>query len=80
MTVVTCGRFDCANCDDYGRCKADNVTLNYRNIATVNMGRQDILICNQYKMSENYKRMEEAFLERRVNENGSLVKNRTHWN
>ena len=73
MTTITCGHVDCANCDDNGRCKANNVILNYHNIATVNMGRQDILICNQYKMSEDYKRIEEEmfsfFLGSEVNGN-----------
>lgn len=62
MTSITCGHFDCINCSDDGKCKSDNVTLNYHNIATVNMGRQDILICNQYEMSDDYKRMEEGML------------------
>ena len=59
MTTITCGHFDCANCDDNGRCKADNVTLNYRNIATFNMGRAEVLVCENYKMSEQYKKMED---------------------
>ena len=63
MASITCGHIDCENCGDDNKCKADKVTLSYRNIATVNIGRAEVLVCENYKMSDQYKKLKDMIME-----------------
>lgn len=59
MTKILC---PCVECIYHGEknnvCKAKDVKLTFRNMATVNEGRVDMWICNKYELSEFAKAIE----------------------
>ena len=57
MTKVWC---PCVECEynDKQRCKAKELKFKWRNMATLNEGRVDMWICDQYTLSQESKRIE----------------------
>lgn len=68
MTKILCGQIDCKYSNVKNECECKNITLNYRNMATVNEGRVDMLICNQYEMSDEAKQIKKELEQFLVNE------------
>lgn len=60
MTKVYCPCLECVNNKDQ-RCKAKEVSLTWRSLATVNEGRQEVWVCKQYQVSEEMQVIEEQF-------------------
>lgn len=52
MTKVWCPCVECVNNKD-NRCKAKELKFKWRNMATVNEGRVDMWVCDQYMISES---------------------------
>ena len=63
MVSVTCPSVECIYNGRRYKCKAKNISLKYRNMATVNEGRIDMWICDKYELSEDAKRIERFFKE-----------------
>ena len=59
MTKLYCADITCKYHKNTDLCTAKKVLLNYRNMATVNEGRVDMLVCQQYEENEFYKRVKE---------------------
>ncbi len=55
MVSITCPCIECKYNGAKYKCKAKNIKLTYRNMATVNEGRVDMWICNQYELSDEVK-------------------------
>ena len=55
MVSVTCPCIECINHGAKNKCKAKNINLKYRNMATVNEGRVDMWICDKYELSAEAK-------------------------
>ena len=51
MTKVWCPCVECIN-NDKQRCKSRELKFKYRNMATVNEGRVDMWVCDQYQLSK----------------------------
>jgi hypothetical protein len=51
MTKVWCPCVECVH-NDYNRCKAKELKFKYRNMATVNEGRVDMWVCDQYMIDK----------------------------
>jgi len=51
MTKVWCPCVECVN-NEKQRCKARELKFKYRNMATVNEGRVDMWVCDQYQLSK----------------------------
>ncbi len=61
MVSVTCPCGECMHNGARYKCTAKNIKLTFRNMATVNEGRVNMWICNQYKLSAEAKEMERLF-------------------
>lgn len=59
MVSVTCPCVECIHNGRRNKCTAKNISLTFRNMATVNEGRVDMWICNKYEKSDFCKRFEE---------------------
>ena len=59
MVSVTCPCVECVHNGRRNKCAAKNISLTYRNMATVNEGRVDMWVCNMYEKSEYYRKFEE---------------------
>ena len=59
---ISCPCVECKNNGARHKCKAKNITLTFRNMATVNEGRVDMWVCNKYELSEESKKIKK-FLE-----------------
>ena len=59
MASVTCPCVECIHNGERNKCTAKNISLTFRNMATVNEGRVDMWICNKYEKSDFCKRFEE---------------------
>lgn len=59
MVSVTCPCVECIHNGRRNKCTAKNINLTFRNMATINEGRIDMLICNKYEKSDFCKRFEE---------------------
>ena len=64
MVSVTCPCVECVHNGRRNKCTAKNISLTFRNMATVNEGRVDMWVCNMYEKSEFSKRFEEDFIRR----------------
>lgn len=58
MVSVTCPCVECIHNGRRNKCRAKNIDLTFRNMATVNEGRVDMWVCNMYEKSESYKKFE----------------------
>ena len=63
MSKIVCPREECKYCNDNHICIAKQVNLTYRNMVTVNEGRVDMMICNQYEPDDEYSELEKNFEE-----------------
>ena len=61
MVSVTCPCVECIYNGKRNKCTAKNISLTFRNMATVNEGRVDMWVCNMYEKSEFCKMLEEKF-------------------
>lgn len=61
MVSVTCPCGECMHNGARYKCTAKNIKLTFRNMATVNEGRVNMWICNQYELSAEAKEMERLF-------------------
>ena len=61
MVSVTCPCIECKYNGVRYKCKAKNIKLTFRNMATVNEGRVNMWVCNQYELSDEAKEMERLF-------------------
>ena len=61
MVSVTCPCIECKYNGARYKCKAKNIKLTFRNMATVNEGRVNMWVCNQYELSDEAKEMERLF-------------------
>ena len=59
MVSVTCPCVECVHNGRRNKCTAKNISLTFRNMATVNEGRVDMWVCNKYEKSDFCKRFEE---------------------
>ena len=59
MVSVTCPCVECIHNGRRNKCTAKNISLTFRNMATVNEGRVDMWVCNMYEKSEAYRKYEE---------------------
>ena len=62
MTKVLCPYVECKN-NKNQRCTCNEIRLTGRNMATVNEGRIDMWICNQYELDEWVKYAQSEFLK-----------------
>ncbi|MBO4542166.1 MAG: hypothetical protein J5725_03170 [Bacteroidales bacterium] len=72
MSKVVCPSVECKYCNDAHICTAKQVNLTYRNMATVNEGRVDMWICNQYEPDDEYRELEknlEEFMKTKIRRN-----------
>lgn len=60
MVSVTCPCVVCMYNGERNKCKAKNINLTYRNMATVNEGRVDMWICDKYELSAEAKEIADA--------------------
>ena len=60
MVSITCPCEECLYNGKGHKCKAKNINLKYRNMATVNEGRVDMWICDKYELSPWAKMIDEA--------------------
>lgn len=60
MVSVTCPCGECIHNGARYKCTAKNIKLTFRNMVTVNEGRVDMWICNQYELSDEVKQINEA--------------------
>lgn len=58
MVSVTCPCVECIHNGRRNKCRAKDINLTFRNMATVNEGRVDMWVCNKYEKSESYKKFE----------------------
>ena len=49
MVSITCPCIECEYNGKQMKCRAKDIKLTHRNMATVNEGRVDMWICNKYK-------------------------------
>lgn len=63
MVSITCPRSECAHNGRGHKCTAKAINFTYRNMATMNEGRVDMLVCDKYELSESAKRVEQFFDE-----------------
>ena len=61
MTKIICPCTDCVHNGNRYVCKCKEVSLIFRNMATVNEGRQDLWVCKQYEKSARAKELEDKF-------------------
>ena len=61
MVSVTCPCGECVHNGARYKCTAKNIKLIFRNMATVNEGRVNMWVCNQYELSDEAKEMERLF-------------------
>ncbi|MBQ9589281.1 MAG: hypothetical protein IJR29_03750 [Butyrivibrio sp.] len=59
MTAITCPCVECIHNGKRYKCTAEKINFKYRNMATINEGRVDMWICNQYELTEEAKKIEE---------------------
>ena len=59
MVSVTCPCVECVHNGARYKCKAKNINLKYRNMATVNEGRVDMWICDKYEETPTMKKISE---------------------
>lgn len=59
MVSVTCPCVECVHNGRKNKCTAKNISLTFRNMATVNEGRVDMWVCDKYEKSDFCKRLEE---------------------
>ena len=69
MVSVTCPCVECVHNGRRNKCTAKNISLTFRNMATVNDGRVDMWVCNMYEKSEYYRKFEEYLKTHFVLEN-----------
>ena len=60
MVSVTCPCVECMYHGERNKCKAKNINLTYRNMATINEGRVDMWICDKYELSAEAKEIADA--------------------
>lgn len=60
MVSITCPCIECINHGVKNKCKAKNINLKYRNMATVNEGRVEMWICDKYELSAEAKEIADA--------------------
>lgn len=58
MTAITCPCVECIHNGKKNKCTAKKINLTYRNMATVNEGRVNMWICDQYELTEEAKQLE----------------------
>ena len=63
MPKVKCPCGECVHNGENYVCQADNLSLGWRNMLTVNEGRVDMWICKQYELSNWAKRIDENIRE-----------------
>ncbi len=63
MSKIICPCVECIYNGDDHVCYADEVKLTFRNMATVNEGRVDMWVCNQYELSEGAKAIDDKIIE-----------------
>jgi len=61
MVSITCPCTECINNGVRYKCKAKNINLKYRNMATINEGRVDMWICDKYELSDEAKKLTQLF-------------------
>ena len=61
MVSVSCPCVECVNHGRGHKCRAKNINLKWRNMATVNEGRVDMWICDKYELSDWAKKIDENF-------------------
>ena len=62
MVSVTCPCVECVHNGRRNKCTAKNISMTFRNMATVNEGRVNMWVCNMYEKSEAYKKYEDYLM------------------
>lgn len=76
-TVIICPNDECIHnggAKKGYKCLCKNISLRYRNMATVNEGRVDMWVCKSYEPNETYKTLDEKiklFIENRQTKRGT---------
>ena len=63
MVSVTCPCVECIHNGRKNKCTAKNISLTFRNMATVNEGRVDMWVCNKYEKSDFCKELEAELIK-----------------
>lgn len=63
MTKIKCPCAECVHNGNHSICKAKEIKLTWRNMATVNEGRVDMWVCNQYEASKEAVELSEHFVK-----------------
>ena len=63
MVSVTCPCVECIHNGRRNKCTAKNISLTFRNMATVNEGRVDMWVCNKYEKSDFCKELEAELIK-----------------
>lgn len=70
MVSITCPCIECVYNGKGNKCKAKSIKLTFRNMATVNEGRVNMWICNQYELTEEAKEIDKIIKDYLSGENG----------
>lgn len=63
MTKIVCGSIECIHNTDKHTCSAKALKLVSNSVHTIWDGRKEFWICNQYEVSEDYKKTKEKLDE-----------------
>ena len=70
MVSITCPCIECVYNGKGNKCKAKSIKLTFRNMATVNEGRVNMWVCNQYEVDEIFKRIDKIIKDYLSGEDG----------